>query len=75
VCSSDLNTLLDAWGKNPLVLYVLHLILLGIVFLPGIPSWYSDAELWLVILQAAGLVGVLSAIATWLEKKHIQLSL
>lgn len=69
------NTLLDAWGKNPLVLYVLHLILLGIVFLPGIPSWYSDAELWLMILQAAGLVGVLSAIATWLEKKHIQLSL
>jgi len=67
--------LLDAWGKNPLALYILHLILLGIVFLPGIPGWYSDAAPWLVTLQVAGLIGVLSFIALWLEKKHIQLSL
>jgi len=68
-------TILDAWGKNPMVLYVLHLLLLGIMFLPGIPGWYNDAPFWLVILQASGLTGILSVIAIWLEKKHIQLSL
>lgn len=67
--------LLNAWGKNPLLLYILHLMLLGIVFLPGIPNWYSDASPWLVILQITGLIGVLSVIAIRLEKKHIRLSL
>jgi predicted acyltransferase len=69
------STLLEAWGKNSLVLYVLHLLLLGIFFLPGIPGWYSDAPLWLVILQAIGLVGALSIIGLWLERKQIFLSL
>ena len=64
-----------AWGKNPLVLYFLHLVLISVMFLPGIPWWYSDAPLWLVILQVFGLVGALSIIALWLEKKHILISL
>ena len=67
--------LLAAWGKNPLALYILHLLLLGIMFLPGIPGWYSSAPLWLVFLQVFGLVAALSAIALWLEKKHILISL
>ena len=67
--------LLDAWGKNPLVLYILHLLLLGIMFLPGIPGWYSDAPHWLVILQVFGLVAAFCGIALWLEKKHILISL
>ncbi len=69
------SALLAAWGKNPLILYILHLLLLGIVFLPGIPEWYSNAPLWLVFLQTFGLMGVLSGIAFWLEKKAIILSL
>ncbi|MCJ7806513.1 MAG: hypothetical protein MUP57_03060 [Clostridia bacterium] len=67
--------LLDAWGKNPLALYILHLLLLGIMFLPGIPGWYSGAALWLIILQVFCLVAVLSIIALYLEKKHIFISL
>ncbi len=67
--------ILVAWGKNSLGLYVLHLLLLGIFFLPGIPSWYSSAPLWLVVLQALCLVRALSIIGLWLERKQIFLSL
>jgi predicted acyltransferase len=69
------STLLTTWGKNSLVLYVLHLLLLGTFFLPGIPGWYSGAPLWLVILQAIFLVEALSIIGLWLERKQIFLSL
>lgn len=69
------SALLAAWGKNPLIIYILHLLLLGIVFLPGIPEWYSNAPFWLVFLQTFGLIGVLSSIAFWLEKKNILISL
>ncbi len=31
------SRLLLAWGKNPLILYFLHYLLIGIFFLPGIP--------------------------------------
>jgi predicted acyltransferase len=66
--------LLTAWGRNPFVLYVLHLVLLGIVVLPGIPSWYTEAPAWLVALQALGLVFALSSIAAWLQKRKLVLS-
>ena len=69
------SRLLQTWGKNPITLYILHLILIGVFYLPGIPSWYSEAAPWLVALQAIGLIGLLSLIASWLEKKHLQLSL
>ena len=32
------SRLLLAWGKNPLILYFLHYLLIGIFFLPGIPE-------------------------------------
>ena len=72
------SALLDSWGKNPLALYILHLLLLGILgilVLPGISGWYSSAPLWMIFLQGFGLFGVLSAVALWLEKKHILISL
>jgi predicted acyltransferase len=66
---------LAAWGKNPLLLYILHLFVLGIMALPGIPAWYADAPWWLVILQAGGLVGILSVIGLWLDRLRIIISL
>ena len=66
---------LAAWGKNPLVLYVLHLLLLGLMVLPDIPAWYSAAPAWLVTLQACALIGLLSATGRWLEKKNITIAL
>ncbi len=67
--------LLVTWGKNPLVLYVLHLLLIGIFFLPDIPAWYSAASLWLVLLEALFLLASLSAVGLWLERRQIIVSL
>jgi predicted acyltransferase len=61
--------ILDVWGQNPLLLYVLHLILLGLIVLPPWPWWNVDAPIWLAILQMAGLVGALSWIGLFLQRK------
>lgn len=67
--------LLVWWGRNPLVMYVLHMLLLGLMVLPGIPGWYGQAPLWLVILQAAGLLAVLTWVAWSLDRKKRYVSL
>lgn len=61
--------LLVSWGRNPLVLYVLHLFLLGFVVLPAMPSLYHQASPWLVLVQGVLLLLVLSAIAWGLDRK------
>jgi predicted acyltransferase len=67
--------LLASWGKNPLALYLLHQILLGIVVLPGIPGWYADAPAWLTLLQGAALLAALSLVAVFFERRGWILSL
>jgi hypothetical protein len=67
--------LLIPWGKNPLLLYVLHLLLLGFVALPEIPGWYVLAPYWLVILQAAALLILLSLVAWRMEQRELYFSL
>lgn len=66
---------LTDWGKNPIILYVLHLLLLGLMVLPGIPSWYAEAPTWLVVLQAVFLIVSLTLIARWLNSKNLIISL
>jgi len=66
--------LLTTWGRNPFLMYVLHLVLLGIMVLPGIPEWYAQASPWLVALQALVLLAVLSAVAAWLDRRKLILS-
>ena len=61
--------LLEMWGKNPIVLYCLHLVLLGPYVLPDAAGWYAQAPGWLVALQALALCAELSVMALWLEKK------
>jgi predicted acyltransferase len=65
------SRVLVAWGKNPLTLYFLHYILIGLVFLPGIAFLYVDAPLWLVLLEMAGLIGGISVVAFWLDRRNI----
>ena len=67
--------ILSAWGRNPLVLYLLHGVLLGVFALPPVPGWYVDAPLWLVALQAATFVIILSWIGWWLDKRRWYVSL
>lgn len=60
---------LTTWGRNPLVLYVLHLILLGFFALPPIPGWFVEAPLWLVLVQCLALLAALTGIGMWLNKR------
>jgi predicted acyltransferase len=69
------SRLLEVWGKNPLTLYFLHYILIGLVFLPGIAFLYTDAPLWLVLLEIAGLMGGISAVAFWLDRRNLVIRL
>ena len=66
---------LVVWGKNPLVLYFLHYILIGLVFIPAIPDIYQHAPLWLALLEMVLLVGSISAVAYWIDHKNVVISL
>lgn len=67
--------LLTAWGRNPILLYVLHLILIGLFFLPDVPGWYATAPGWLALAQAVFICASLSAVAVWLERRNLIFSL
>ena len=69
------SRLLLAWGKNPLILYFLHYLLIGIFFLPGIPSLYAVATLWAVFLEMAFLLVVISMVALWMDRKKVVIAL
>ncbi len=61
---------LTAWGRNALLLYVMHGVFLGIFALPPWPGWYIDAPLWLVVLQATAMVSILTWIGSWLDSRR-----
>ena len=63
--------LLAWWGANPLLLYVLHLLLLGLIVLPGISAWYPDVSMPVAALQTLLLLGILTLIARLLYKKAV----
>jgi predicted acyltransferase len=67
--------LLLAWGKNPLTLYFLHYLLIGLFFLSGIPVLYAAAPLWVVLLELTFLLVSISAIALWMDRKNIIIAL
>lgn len=64
-----------AWGKNPLILYFLHYFIIGLFFIPGIPLLYTAAPLWMVFLELIVLIGSITAVAYWLDKRNIIISL
>jgi predicted acyltransferase len=69
------SRLLLAWGQNPLALYFLHYLLIGLFFLPGIPILYAAAPLWVVLLEMAFLLVVISLAALWMERRKIIIAL
>ena len=56
-------------GANPLFLYVMHYLLLGLFVLPGVPRWHAEAPTALVVAQAAFIVGALSVFAWLLARR------
>jgi predicted acyltransferase len=75
ICLHLNSRFLVAWGKNPLILYMFHYVLIGLVFLPGIPFLYSEAPFWLVIVESVGLVGGVTMVAHWMERKDVVFSI
>jgi predicted acyltransferase len=64
-----------AWGRNPLLLYLLSFLVTGLFVLPGIPFWHAQAPLWLVGIQAVVLIGILSSLALYWQKKDFVFSM
>lgn len=62
---------LSAIGKNPLVMFSTHLLILGIYTLPNAPWWYADGPAWLVAVQGAMLLTLLVVLGRWMEKRKI----
>jgi predicted acyltransferase len=60
---------LEAWGANPLLLYLLHELLLGVFVLPGVPALYAEAPVWLAAVELLALLGVLGAVAEALRRR------
>jgi len=63
--------ILDAWGRNALLLYVLHGVVIALFALPPAPGWYEEAPLWLVALQATALLAILSGIGLYLDRRKL----
>jgi predicted acyltransferase len=60
---------LTEWGKNALLLYLLHGVLIGVFALPPIPGWYVQAPPWLIAIQAAALFAALSWIGIYCNSR------
>jgi hypothetical protein len=57
------------------VLYFFHYLFIGIFFLPGIPILYAAAQLWVVLLELAFLLVVISMLALWMDCRNIIIAL
>jgi predicted acyltransferase len=66
---------LVTWGRNPLVLYVSHLILLSVFLVPAAPWWHVEAPLPQVLVQGVAFVGVLHRWARFLERRRVFIAL
>jgi predicted acyltransferase len=60
---------LSEWGKNALLLYLLHGVLIGVFALPPAPGWYVEAPSWLIAAQATALVAALSGIGIYCNRR------
>ena len=60
---------LSDWGKNSLLLYILHGVILGMMLIPPYPSWYLYAPLWLVVIQAITLIAILSWVGSYCNRR------
>jgi len=68
-------TFLRYLGYNPLFLYIVHMLLLGVTFLPGNENWYAKAPLWSALLQLAAFLSILFIIARALYKRNITIKI
>lgn len=68
-------TFFRVWGRNPLTLYLLSLLLQGLLTLPFANLLGAFTPPWLVFIQVVLLTGVLTWIASQLDRKKIYISI
>ncbi|MEW5815683.1 MAG: heparan-alpha-glucosaminide N-acetyltransferase domain-containing protein [Spirochaetota bacterium] len=66
---------LTYWGRNPLMLYLAHQLLLALFVFPGGSRWYVNAAPGLIVLQTLFLLSGLSLLAWFLQRKGRTFSL
>jgi predicted acyltransferase len=66
---------LTDWGRNPLILYLLHYVILAFFVFPPIPVWYVQAPLWLIVLQLAAMIAILSWVGHYLNQRKLYFTL
>jgi len=64
-------TFLQCWGRNPLLLYVLHLLLQGLLTLPFMPMWGEAVPPLVAFSQLAVILALLSFLAVRLDRKKL----
>ncbi|MER2564745.1 MAG: hypothetical protein ABTQ32_28730 [Myxococcaceae bacterium] len=64
-----------AWGRNPLVMYCAHLVLLGAFLVPKARWWHFEASVGQAIVQFAAYALVLHLIARTLDRRKIFVTL
>ena len=60
------------WGENPLVLYLAHYVLIGLLH---IPNFWIDPPVWLSLARTGVILLLLNALASLLHRKNIRISL
>jgi len=65
----------ESWGESPILMYVLHLILMGIARIPFYVVGIEARPLWADLLVCVFVLAALSLIALKLHKKNVKISL
>lgn len=63
--------LLQQFGRNPLILYLANLLLLGVFALPHADGWYAGAPVWLSLFQAAVILTMNVTLARELDRRNL----
>jgi len=67
--------ILTDWGRNPLLLYLLHYVILGIYAIPLGSYWYTQAPLWLSLVQLSVMIIILSWVGKFLSQRKLYFAL
>jgi hypothetical protein len=57
------------WGQHALGLYLTHLLVLSLFGLPPVTWWYSEAHPLLMLVQIVFILGFMTFVARWLNKR------
>jgi predicted acyltransferase len=60
------------WGQSALALYLIHLLILGVVVTPPWPWWYTQAPVWLAVVQLTVILVAMTLIALWMLKRRVR---